>query len=649
MTISKQPNEHLSVDAKKKPEINYFVIFGDSLSDGKNMGEKASFLGSWARWLWLKMLGLDKSPHERFTNGYTWADALKARLVSKFANDTQIKKDSVHDFSRHNLDNADISDDVISQTHADRKKFTWNEVHDQSVLVKRKKREQDAEEVLLVAQEATKPNAKGYFLDNADAADAILAHDKNADQGSLNTERQESSDDLADKFILDPHIQDSYSLDSSRKACFNGQVFLENNSQGGSTSHNYKWSTKFLSIFAPFTAIKLFFTRLIVSNLPEQITQFLENNEKREVTQEQKDKTLVTLFSGANDLITANSKPMEAVADLAVKATMESLERLLAKGYNHAVVCNAPDLSLTPRFQNRSEEERANARKVSEYFNNQLKLKYNELKARHPNCTIELFDINSVFSKIYQDVLTHGEQSKYAEYFDQSKLKEPYVSSKDFQITPEGTSPGCKHLFWDDVHPTATMHALLMDRFVHDKKGLARYDVSAPTEQTAEKLCHLFREKYHEKLHGSFLGLWSYSRKGLPIDYTAPQTALMTILSYALKNQTQAGDYVREAMSDLGWWSEEKGPNLTIPAIADAMYALKQKSPQNLKQSSPAKMASMLNITTAPARHHDLELDPEVVKKLEGLKYQKELKPMVMAQQNEEQAFVNTSSPIPAA
>lgn len=56
------------------------------------MGEKASFLGSWARWLWLKMLHLDKSPTERFTNGYTWADALKARLVSKFASDTQIKK-----------------------------------------------------------------------------------------------------------------------------------------------------------------------------------------------------------------------------------------------------------------------------------------------------------------------------------------------------------------------------------------------------------------------------------------------------------------------------------------------------------------------------------------------------------------------------
>ncbi|MFJ1267601.1 SGNH/GDSL hydrolase family protein [Legionella lytica] len=638
MTNPKKPYENSRVDAKKKPEINYFVIFGDSLSDGKNMGEKASFLGSWAKWLWLKMLDLDKSPTERFTNGYTWADALKARLVSKFANDTQIKKDSPHGFSRHNLDNADISDDVISQTLVDRKKFTWDEVSEQSVLVKRKKREQEAEEEqLLVAQVARKPK-KGHFLDNVDA---ILAHDTNADQEPLNFELQDSSDNVADKFISDPsynrYIQESYSLDNGRKAHFNGQVFLENNSQGGATSHNYRGSSKFLSILSPFTAIKLFFTRLIVSNLPEQITQFLENNEKREITQEQKDKTLVTLFSGANDLITANSKPMEAAADLAVKASMDNLERLLANGYSHVVVCNAPDLSLTPRFQNRSEEERANAHKVSEYFNSQLKLKYNELKVRHPNCTIQLFDINSVFSEIYQDVLSNGEQSKYAEYFDQSKLKEAYVFSKDFQITTERTSPGCKHMFWDDVHPSATMHALLMDRFVQDKKGLAMYDVSAPKEQTAEKLCHLFREKYHEKLQGSFLGLWSYARKELPIDYTAPQTALMTILTYALKDHSQAGDYVREAMSDLGWWLEEKGPNPTIPAIADAMYALEQKLPKTVMQSSLAKMASMLNVTGVPTRHHDLELEPEVVKKLENLTLRMESKSVVMAQQNEEQ------------
>ncbi len=635
MKISKQPYEYAKTHAPKKPEINYFVIFGDSLSDGKNMGEKASFLGSWARWLWLKMLQLDKSPKERFTNGYTWADALKARLVSKFANDAQIKKDSAHGFSRHNLDNADISDDVIAK----RKKFTWDEVYEQSVQVKRKKREQEAEEDLLVAQDIIKPKAKGFILDNTDAADAILARDKNAYSPSLNNVPQESSDDLADKFITDPRysrfIQDSYTLDSGRKAHFNGQVFLENNSQGGSTSHNYKGSTKFLSIFSPFTAIKLFFTRLIVSSLPEQITQFLKNNEKREITQEQKDKTLITLFSGANDLITANSKPMKDAADLAVKGTIDNLERLLAQGYSHAVVCNLPDLSLTPRFQNSSEEERANAREVSEYFNTQLKLKFNELKVRHPNCTVDLFDIKSVFSEIYQEVLTQGEQSKYAQYFDKSKLKEPYIASKDFQITPEGTSPGCKHMFWDDVHPTATMHALLMERFIQDKKGLAKYQVSAPEEQTAETLCHLFREKYHDKLQGNFFGLWSYTKKGLPIDYTAPQEALMTILNYALKNHTPAGDYVRDALSDLGWWSEEKGLNKTIPAIADAMDALERRFSRDVQPSSPAKMACMLNATVTSKRSHDLELDPRVVKKLERLTNLKEHEPI--AQQHEEE------------
>lgn len=39
-----------------------------------------------------KTLGLDKSPKKRFTNGYTWADVLRATLISKFLNDDKIKK-----------------------------------------------------------------------------------------------------------------------------------------------------------------------------------------------------------------------------------------------------------------------------------------------------------------------------------------------------------------------------------------------------------------------------------------------------------------------------------------------------------------------------------------------------------------------------
>lgn len=77
---------------RPKKEITHFVVLGDSLSDGKNMGEKFSFLGPWINGLWKKTLGLDKSPKKRFTNGYTWADVLRATLISKFLNDDKIKK-----------------------------------------------------------------------------------------------------------------------------------------------------------------------------------------------------------------------------------------------------------------------------------------------------------------------------------------------------------------------------------------------------------------------------------------------------------------------------------------------------------------------------------------------------------------------------
>ncbi len=590
MVGSKKTSFPSKNDSKKKQEINYFVIFGDSLSDAKNMSEKASFLGSWAKWLWLKIVGLDKSPKERFTNGYTWADSLKAFLVSKFISDDKIKKDSSTHFGKHNLDNADISDDILYQPPSLRKKYTFDEVATESREVKRKQHAQNQREFLVLAQGPTKLEnhtvilAKPeQLLGSADVADAIIAHryKENAHRSeSVLTSRQESADDVADQFITDPHyrnyIQDYYTLENSRTAQYNGQNFIENKSQGGSSSYDYSWKGTFLSIFSPLTSIKLFFTRLIVSSLPKQVEKFLKENEQRNISKEQKEKTLITVFSGANDLMSVNSEPSKEAAELAVQSNFDNIELLIKKGYRNFVLCNLPDLSLTPRYQNRSEPDRENAYQISMYFNNQLQNKYQDLKKEYPHCSIDLFDIKSVFSGVYNDVLTNGEQSKYAKYFDQNKLKEPYVQSKDFQITPEGTSPGCKHMFWDDVHPTTTMHTLLMTAYYQDPDGLGKYTISAPSEQSATKLCQVFRDKYHEKLKGRGLGLWIFSHKELPIDYDEPGKALVSILQYALNEPNPKGHYLRETLSDLGWWLDGpyKGPNMHIPALSDAMWIL---------------------------------------------------------------------------
>ncbi len=598
------PKELIKSLESSPKEISYFVVFGDSLSDGKNMGEKFSSLGSLVSELWRKTLKLDQSPKERFTNGYTWADVLRATLISKFINDDKIKKDTEHRFGKYNLDNADISDDVLSQSHFQRKKYTLDAVTAESNEVKRKKQAKDREIAHLfrakrenIAETEKKPR---YALDNADLADAALASRYKKDVLKHRREKLltkasllESSDDISDKLISDSsyrqYVQDYYSLDNGRTAQFNGRNFFANYSQGGATSHDYSWEFTLLSIFSPLTAIKLFFTRLLISSLSKEVKEFLVDNEKQEVTSEQKKKTLVTLFSGANDLITANSDMTKRAADLAVQSTIENIKTLMANGYTNFVLCNLPDLSLTPRFKGTDKE--AEAHTISEYFNSELNKKFEQLKQENPKCSMDLFNINAVFTKVYEDV-RDNENSIYSGYFKKDKLQEPYLEyakSHNITIKPGGVSPGEGHMFWDDVHPTATMHALLMSEYYKSPEGLGKYKLSAPPEQSAKLLCKQFAQKYHEKLNHGWFSFLNLNAK-LPIEYKNPEKALMTILSYALDEENDDADFVRAAMSDLGWWVNDK-PNMCIPALSDAMWIVDPKHARELEEQSDPHLA----------------------------------------------------------
>ncbi|MCW8410265.1 SGNH/GDSL hydrolase family protein [Legionella sp. PATHC035] len=643
MAESKKEPKSISV-SKHPKEINYFVIFGDSLSDGKNMGEKATFLGPLAKKLWLKITGLSESPKERFTNGYTWADAIKSMVISKFLNEDRIKKDP---FGKFNLNNADISDDILSrlgedQDHQDgfswphKRQYTKKEVRAEINEVRRKKRVEAREEGHLF----------GANPENSPKSNTISSQDKKTALGATpikkgrpKTKLQESSDDVADQLITDSryhdYVQEYYSLDDGRVAQYNGQNFFRNYSQGGSTSYDYSWNDLFLSLLSPITSIKLFFTRLIVSNLSNQVDQFLQDSENEEaVSIEQKKKTLITVFSGANDLITVNSEPTEEAAKLAAQSNIDNIERLIKKGYTNFVLCNLPDLSLTPRYQNKSVDERNNAQTVSIAFNTELEKKLEKLKERYPNCSIDLFDIKSVFTKIYNDVRDDGGLG-YSQYFNKSCLKEPYLDyakKNNIPIIPGGVAPGYQHMFWDDVHPTATMHALLMSEYYKSKEGLAQYKISAPAEQSAKLLCNIFNRKYHEKLEELTFGPFSWCNE-FSINYEEPKKALISILRYALVEQNDDGDCLREAMADLGWWANGK-PNMSIPALADAMWLLdpeyarrlEAKLDPHLREPNSYKMihgalgGTLVDQEPLKNRAHpELDFDPEVDKKLQKL------------------------------
>ncbi|STX48077.1 thermolabile hemolysin [Legionella hackeliae] len=185
----------------------------------------------------------------------------------------------------------------------------------------------------------------------------------------------ESATEIADDIIEhDPGIEKELKdlqFENYKRLTLQGQDFLRYYDEGGLTSYDYT---------GRLTAnIKLLATEHIVSNLKAKRELFLADDKARVISPEHKKRTLITEWSGANDLITANSAPTKEEAKKAVMARIENVEELIKAGYSHFALFNLPDLSLTPQFVKLGGEKQTSAHEVCEYFNNLLKEKVEEL------------------------------------------------------------------------------------------------------------------------------------------------------------------------------------------------------------------------------------------------------------------------------
>lgn len=283
---------------------------------------------------------------------------------------------------------------------------------------------------------------KAKHLDFADIGDAIITHDSK----------------------VAPHIESLYSLNNDRAVKYCGKNFVRSYNEGGTTAFDYS--------FWPSKSISRYFTRFIVSTLSKKREELLKDDKKYKISEEDKAKTLVIEWSGANDLITVNERPSEAEVNRAIKERVNNVIELIKNGYRHFILFDVPDLSLTPRYQKKNKTERDNAHRCSAYFSTQLKLACQQLQTTYPNCTIEMFDANKQFTKMYNN------PEKY--HLDRDKRTIPYVDSPDFEMKPNGTSPAKGEMFWDDVHPTAEVHALLAAVFL--KKYENKFNFVEPTK-----------------------------------------------------------------------------------------------------------------------------------------------------------------------
>jgi len=256
--------------------------------------------------------------------------------------------------------------------------------------------------------------------------------------------------DIADGVInSDPHIQsavrDRYDLTHDKYVNYQGKKILRSYTEGGLLAHEYG--------FSPSISLKCFFARLVLTDLKAKRDMLLKDDKKANITVEERSGALVIEWSGANDLVTANVRPEKKACDMAIKDRIKNMRKLIEKGYRNFVIFNMPDLSLTPRYQNKNIAEQDNARSNSQYFNEQLQAECNMLQLQHPECQIDVFDVYTRFTDVYEH------PAKY--HFDKDKRKLAYITSSDFKIKNDKTAPATGYMYWDDVHPTADMHAIL--------------------------------------------------------------------------------------------------------------------------------------------------------------------------------------------
>ena len=154
--------------------------------------------------------------------------------------------------------------------------------------------------------------------------------------------------------------------------------------------------------------------------------------------------TLFVLWGGSNDLFI---NPSVATMSQAVMNLSSSITTLVGMGATQFLVPGMADWSLTPEGQSSSFEERAGMSALSAYFNGELSIALSNLQATYSDVDIRGFDTNALFQHVMANAAAYG-----FNYTATSCLADSCY------LTPGLVD---QYMFWDGVHPTARVNALM--------------------------------------------------------------------------------------------------------------------------------------------------------------------------------------------
>jgi len=152
--------------------------------------------------------------------------------------------------------------------------------------------------------------------------------------------------------------------------------------------------------------------------------------------------TLFSIWIGGNDFLNGDGDFQTAVANI-----NEAMEELVEFGAKHLLVLNLPDLGAIPATLGSPEAPQATA--FSNDFNTALAEMIGNFKIDHPEIAVYEFDVYTFASAVKSDPTAYGF----------TNATDP---SPNFEVADNFDGAG--YVFWDERHPTTSMHSLIADQ-----------------------------------------------------------------------------------------------------------------------------------------------------------------------------------------
>jgi phospholipase/lecithinase/hemolysin len=189
------------------------------------------------------------------------------------------------------------------------------------------------------------------------------------------------------------------------------------------------------------------FEGLFIRDIDEQVDQYLESRTASA-------SALYLIFAGANDLIAGQTNVSVPVNNLS-----HDMGRLYTAGARSFLVLNLPPLGYTPRY-NGNPTTLAQANSRAQQYNAALDAMLAGFETSHAAAAVYRFDVEALFRHALANPASYNFENVTN---SAAPGLQPGDGSYDTgQIAPNPN----QYVFWDDLHPTSSVHLVLAHRIL---------------------------------------------------------------------------------------------------------------------------------------------------------------------------------------